>query len=402
MRSLARYYELVDGVLGEFAALAARSGAVLMIASDHGFEWGAGRPSGLSSVAGATAAKWHRDEGMYLLAGPGIPSRPGHSGQGGVAQVAATLLSLVDLPAPSRAAPALADAGPAPSQAFPPTPHPRAPEPSSIRSENQVPQPGGVSGGAESGSAEKQDWEPAPIRRTPAPLTATNSRIASPATGDEEIRKLQALGYLGAGPEKNRGPRPHGTRTAASFSNEAQILEGLGRTAEALRCYDQALEQEPEDVAAKRNLSALLFEQEKDAARSDRLLVEAFLGGLPAGAELVVERAAAWRARGRIDRARALLDAAVAGAPENVPLRLFRGRNRVEEGDCQGAAADFSQAVRLEEGRAGSWAALATAQLCLGDRAAARRAFERAVALAPEREELRRALASLAEAHPRR
>ncbi len=169
-----------------------------------------------------------------------------------------------------------------------------------------------------------------------------------------------------------------------------------------MRCYEQALEQEPDDVAAKRNLSALLFEQEKDAARSDRLLVEAFLGGLPAGAELVVERAAAWRARGRIDRARALLDAAVAGAPENVPLRLFRGRNRVEQGDCQGAAADFSQAVRLEEGRAGSWAALATAQLCLGDRTGARRAFERAVALAPEREELRRALASLAASHPRR
>ena len=175
-----RYYELIDGVIGELAALAARSGAVLMIASDHGFQWGSGRPSGLSSVAGATAAKWHREEGIYLLAGPGIPSRPGHSGRGGVAQVAATLLALVDLPAPSRAAPALADAGPAPSQAFPPTPHPRAPEPPTSASEDRL------------------------------PATDTSSRTAPAVLADEEIRKLQALGYLGASGE---GRPVHG-RTA--------------------------------------------------------------------------------------------------------------------------------------------------------------------------------------------
>ena len=106
--------------------------------------------------------------------------------------------------------------------------------------------------------------------------------------------------------------------------------------------------------------------------------------------------------RGRLDRARSLLDAAVTGAPANVPLRLFRGRTRIEQGDCRGAAADFAGAVRLDEGRAGSWAALATSRLCLGDRAGARQAFERAVALAPERPELQRALAALAESKPRR
>ncbi len=358
----ARYYELVDGVLGELAALAARSGAVLMIASDHGFQWGSGRPSGLSSVGGATAAKWHRDEGIYLLAGSGIGAQPGHRGRGGVAQVASTLLTLVDLPSLPGMSPALVDAGPAPSQAFPPT----------------------------------------PTGRLPVPDRETNSRIEAPATSDEEIRKLQALGYLGASVDRGQVHRPHGTRTAGSFSNEAQILEGLGRAAEAMRCYEQALEQEPDDVAAKWNLSNLLFEEDRDPARSDRLLVEAFLSGLAAGDELVVARAAAWRERGRLDRARSLLDAAVAGTPTNVPLRLFRGRTRIEQGDCRGAAADFAEAVRRDEGRAGSWAALATAQLCLGDRDAARRSFERSVALAPEREELRRALASLDEPSPRR
>ncbi len=366
------YFEVIDGVIGELAEVARRSGAVLMIASDHGFQWSDGRPSGLSSTAGATAAKWHRDSGIYLFAGPGIPARPGHSGRGGVAQVAASLLALVDVPAFRGMAPALADAGPAPSPAFPPTPHPRAPEPSSDRFGKL------------------------------ATDTAGGAPVVVSATNDEELRKLQALGYLGASTARSSGPRPHGTRTAGSFSNEAQILEGLGRTAEALRCYEQALEQEPEDVAAMWNLSNLLFEEDRDAVRSDRLLVEAFAGGLPAGDELVVARAAAWRERERLDRARGILDAAVARAAENVPLRLFRGRTRIEQGDCRGAGADFAEAVRREPGRAGSWAALATAQLCLGDRAAARQSFERAVALAPEREELQRALAALEASNPRR
>ena len=92
-----RYFELIDGVIGELAEIAARSGAVLMIASDHGFQWGDGRPAGLSSIAGATAAKWHRDEGIYLLAGPGHPCAARAFGRGGIAQVASTLLALVDL-----------------------------------------------------------------------------------------------------------------------------------------------------------------------------------------------------------------------------------------------------------------------------------------------------------------
>ena len=407
-----RYFELVDGVIGELAELAARSGAVLMIASDHGFEWGSGRPAELSSVAAATAAKWHRNEGIYLLAGPGISAQPGHRGRGGVAQVASTLLTRIDVPAPTGMAPALADAGPAhpvgtpalvnsgpaPSEAWSPTPNSRMPEPPTSDIGNRLLQPGRAPALVESGSAEKPDWEPAPIRQVPVPDIATTSQTASRAANEEEMRKLQALGYLGASGNGGRmGPRPHGTRTAASFSNEAQILEGLGRTAEALRCYKQALEQEPGDVATKLNLSNLLFEGDRDAVLSDRLLVEALSGGLAKGAELVVARAAERRNRGRLDRARDLLDAAVRALPESVELRLFRGRTRIEQGDCRGALADFAAAADSDASRPGSWAALATAHLCLGDRAAARRAFERAVALAPERAELQRALAALDE-----
>ena len=63
----ARYFRQVDQMLGKYRALAESAGAVLMLASDHGFTWGEGRPTRLSSFAHATAAKWHRKEGMYPL-----------------------------------------------------------------------------------------------------------------------------------------------------------------------------------------------------------------------------------------------------------------------------------------------------------------------------------------------
>ena len=63
------------------------TGGVLMLASDHGFYWGEGRPTTLSSVATASAAKWHAPQGMYLLWGTGVPAKAGHAAQGDVQQV---------------------------------------------------------------------------------------------------------------------------------------------------------------------------------------------------------------------------------------------------------------------------------------------------------------------------
>ena len=64
-----RYFEEIDRLLGRYRALAEKLGARLVVASDHGFTWSAGRPEGLSSLAVATAAKWHRKDGIYLVWG---------------------------------------------------------------------------------------------------------------------------------------------------------------------------------------------------------------------------------------------------------------------------------------------------------------------------------------------
>ncbi|HEX8169599.1 MAG TPA: alkaline phosphatase family protein [Thermoanaerobaculia bacterium] len=58
------YFHRVDEILGEFRALAERQHAQLVIASDHGFDWGGRHEE--SSTATATAAKWHRNEGIWI------------------------------------------------------------------------------------------------------------------------------------------------------------------------------------------------------------------------------------------------------------------------------------------------------------------------------------------------
>ncbi len=86
------YFAEIDRMLGEYRKLAESRGAVLMIASGHGFRWKTGRPA-----RPATAERWHGEEGIYLLWGPGVEARADR-GQGEVAQVCATLLGLLGLP----------------------------------------------------------------------------------------------------------------------------------------------------------------------------------------------------------------------------------------------------------------------------------------------------------------
>jgi len=58
------YFHHIDKILGDYRALAEKLDAELVIASDHGFDWGGSHDE--SSTATASAAKWHRNEGVYL------------------------------------------------------------------------------------------------------------------------------------------------------------------------------------------------------------------------------------------------------------------------------------------------------------------------------------------------
>lgn len=321
------YFAEVDRLLGEYRKWAEEHGAVLMVASDHGFLWeGSARP-----MTAATAGLWHRDEGMYLLWGPGI--EPGERQTGRVDQVCSTLLALLGLPTGKRMA------GP---------PLPGAPE---LR-----------------GEPVDYPWRPAPVPRIET------------ASGEEEVAKLRALGYLDSSSQAPKGE----TRTAASYNNQGLLLRQEGRTDQAMRAFERALEIAPRSASALWNLSDLL--SSTDPGRSDDLLVRALEAGLHDGVQRVLERA----------RTRAgLLDRAIAVRPDEAKLRLARGQARFERRECAAALADFEEAARLSPAEPLAHNGAGIARLCLGDPEGAARAFRRSLEIDPGQPEIRQALGGL-------
>jgi len=347
----ARYFASVDRMLDEYMKLAEATGSVLVLASDHGFKWGEGRPTTLSSVANATAARWHTDEGIYVLWGPGIHPSAGHSGRGTVQQVCATLLALAGLP-------------PGKGLAGPPLP------------------------GAPPISAEPVDY-----RAHYTPATVVNASASSSGSGadDETVAKLRALGYIGAASGQGRAI---GTRTAGSFNNEALLLKQQGKTKEAIDAFEQALVVDPNLASALWNLSDLLFAQNTSLDKSDTLLVRAFANGLPEGTRYLIGRAIGYQRNGQIDRSLKLLTDAAVAKPDEPEVWLFRGRYRLEQNDCTSALSDFLRATRLAPANPAAFASQGIAQLCANDISGARKSFERSLELDSNQPKVREYLRS--------
>ena len=349
-----RYFRHVDRLLGEYRDLAEKAGAVLMLASDHGFKWGEGRPTDLSSFARTTAAKWHRKEGVYLLWGPGIDAAPGHPHRGGVAQVCATLLELMGLPPGRRLA-------------LPPLPPVQEP------------------------TAPKIDYRA--HYRQASPAAGTGSAEADA----EAIEKLRALGYIGTSEsiEAPEGVRLSGsTRTAGSYNNEALLLKNDGKEDRAIAAWDKALEIDPNLASAAWNLSDLLFGKE-EWDRSDELLVRAFGNRLPQGRKFLVGRAIGYQRAGQSERSLHLMREAARVRPEEPEVWLFLGRYEVEAGRCRPASAAFRNAIRLAPENAAAHASLGIAHMCAGDPAGARVAFQRSLELDPAQPQVREFLERL-------
>jgi Flp pilus assembly protein TadD len=349
-----KFFRALDNRIAQYRDVAAAMGGVLMLASDHGFLWGEGRPSRLSSVATASAAKWHAPQGMYLIWGAGIPAAPGHAAQGDVQQVAPTLLALAGLP-PGR------DVNGEPLDGAAPVKAPRADYAAHYR-----------------------------------PAVGSAAGAGRSPTDREALANLRSLGYIGAGesdtaPAGSRGS----TRTPGSFNNEGVIFKERGKLPQAIEAFEKALALDPNLVSAQWNLSDVLYAMGQDLNRSDALLMRAIAGGLPDGAKFVVGRAMAYQRTGNAPRSLSLMSAAVDASPRDPELVLFRGRYRIDSGDCRGAAADFDRAVALAPTNAGAHAARGLARLCLGDRVGARAAFEQSLQIDPAQPRIREYLKSL-------
>jgi Flp pilus assembly protein TadD len=348
-----KFFRALDDRLAQYRDAADRVGGVLMLASDHGFLWNEGRPTRLSSVAAASAAKWHSQYGMYLIWGRDVPAKPGHTADGDVQQVAATLLALAGM-APGR------DVNGEPLE------------------------------GAPAVKAPRKDYA-ADYR--PAQATGGSGKAASDR---DAVANLRSLGYIGAGESNTAPPGSRGsTRTAGSFNNEGVILKERGRLPQAIEAFERALTVDPKLASAEWNLSDVLYAMGQNLDRSDALLLEAFAHGMPDGGKFVVGRAIAYQRGGNPARSLTLMNAAVAANGRDPELWLFRGRYRVEQGDCRGAASDFDRALALARDNAAAHAASGVARMCAGDRAGARAAFERSLQIDPEQPEIREYIRNL-------
>ena len=346
-----RYFANVDRLIDEYKRLAESTGSVLMLASDHGFKWGEGRPTTLSSVANATAAKWHTDDGIYVLWGAAIQPSVGHAGRGTVQQVCATLLALAGLP-------------PGKGLAGPPLP------------------------GAPSVSGAPVDYR---AHYTPATVVATSASASAGGADDETVAKLRALGYVGASSGQGR---VIGTRTAGSFNNEGLLLKQQGKHSEAVDAFEQALVVDPNLASALWNLSDMLFAENTSLDKSDALLVRAFANGLPEGTRFLIGRAIGYQRNGHLERSLKLLTDAAVAKPDEPEIWLFRGRYRLEQSDCASALSDFQRATRLAPGNPAAFASQGIAQLCASDPSEARKSFERSLQLDANQPKVREYLRS--------
>jgi tetratricopeptide (TPR) repeat protein len=86
-----QYFRRIDKMLADYRVLAEQQNAALVLASDHGFDWKA-RHSPESSTNAVTAAKWHREQGIFL-AWPRAPRMPQR-----VIDITPLLLEMLRLP----------------------------------------------------------------------------------------------------------------------------------------------------------------------------------------------------------------------------------------------------------------------------------------------------------------
>ena len=139
----------------------------------------------------------------------------------------------------------------------------------------------------------------------------------------------------------------------------------------------------------------MLSQLKREPDRSDALLVQAFGTGLPEARRFLVERAIEYHRAGDGARSLRLLDAALQARDDEPEAWLFRGRYRIESGNCRGALADFRRATALAPASAAGHASEGLAHLCLGDKAAARRSLERSLQLDPQQPRVREFLSRL-------
>ena len=342
---------MIDAILGQWMRRAREDGAVIVVTSDHGFRWGADRLCGRASSEEATAAAWHKLDGVLLAWGDGVRPAP-RNARASAFDVAPTLLALMDLPADAQ-------------------------------------MPGSVAPVLPGISARRQPGVLAKVSVETVASAGVDSKQAA-----EYTKRLVALGYISARESAGQTTAP---RTSAGLTKGGWNNLGIYRRFSlhddrgAREAWEESLKLDPAYHSPLFNIATL----EKDRRRfaeSTRWLVKAVAAGQPQP-EATVERWAGEFERLRAGAGLALLSAFRAVYPgsetyaRDSALLLARSNRCKEAHDVIGPLESSNQAETLN--------VAAIVEACLDRPDRVRELFLRSLELHPNQPKVREALAAL-------
>jgi tetratricopeptide (TPR) repeat protein len=362
-RVVATYYGAIDAILGQWMRRAAEDGATLLVHSDHGFKWGEDRPCGFAPGNWATAAFWHRFDGVFAAWGAGV--RPSSERrEASLFDVAPTVLALLDLPA-------------------------------------DVKMPGRpiVAGFADLPSKGKtEELAKIPVRRLPA-------QEMSAEQANEYTKKLLALGYLS--PSEARplpatgggGDRPG--LTEGAWNNLGVYFRETAKNLPAAReAFEKSLALRPDYYSPMFNLAVLYRARGDTKAAEDWLLRS--LAALKQDPETaVISWSHEYQKDGKAAAARSLLERAARAYPGNEAVARDLAVLRYRSRDCPGAIAALA-AFEAATKDPRTLNDLALFETCLVHRVAVIRLLERSLALDPNQPEVARTLEDVRNAKMKR
>ncbi|MCS7181862.1 MAG: alkaline phosphatase family protein [Thermoanaerobaculum sp.] len=342
-----RYFAVVDRWLGRLLEQCPLTECAVLVVSDHGFKWGEDRPREFSGVAAATAALWHRPQGIFVLAGHGVRTLGRVAAPASVYDVAPTVAALL-----------------------------------------QLPQGAGWRGqplpGVPLAKGEGVDW------LALVPPESYRPRVQAVRPSPEYVAQLKALGYLEGGEGQGSG----GSSTEGELNNLGLLHLEAGRWTEAEQAFRQAIAANPAYASPHYNLRRLYF-QLRRYEEADRELLEALRLGLRDGPGALQRAIADYEALGMRERALHLAREGSRLYPQKPLWTLAQLRFLVELNRCGEAKELATEAVVRFSHEAGVLAFAGLAAACAGDANLARSWMERSLALNPNQPELRHALSQL-------
>lgn len=323
-------YRWQDRVVGEILDCRDEK-TILVLVSDHGFLFGERRIGAPSEVIGGEAAAWHRDEGIFLVAGPGV-RRGVRLPPISILDVTPTLLWLLGLPVAEDMA------GRPVVEAF---------EPEFVKRRRVETTPSFESGEKKAPELVSGEEDGAITERLRALGYLSSESVNSVVNRAILLRDRGAFAESAKEWEKAKAMAPDRTDVAVGLG---YATYRLGRKEEARAEWERALAIDPKCVQALINLGNLAYEEGDLAAAQDRYDKAIDVDSLATDA--YINLAQTYLDQKRFSDAADLLGAVRTIAPGDARVRFRYGIALAEMGGSERPLEEFEKALSLDRGLA--------------------------------------------------